>query len=174
MVEEKKDTRDWSVAWKNPFVISWFVILTVVLAVNFFMVSMAIVTAPGLTVEDYYEKGKNINAILEARKRMESLGWKIDVDMPTLVENKKVPIKITITDADDKPFNVNSAIFYYYRNSDKNYDDNIALVSTGEVGVYQGELLLPLKGRWDLIIEILTDEEKFSIGKRIWVKGTDD
>jgi len=35
---KQQDTRDWSVAWKNPFVVGWIVILVVVVTVNFFMV----------------------------------------------------------------------------------------------------------------------------------------
>ncbi|WP_232023459.1 FixH family protein [Thiomicrorhabdus aquaedulcis] len=54
----KKDMRDWSVAWKNPFIIGWAVILTVVLTVNFFMVSMAIVTNPGLVIDDFTNRVK--------------------------------------------------------------------------------------------------------------------
>ncbi len=88
MSEAKQDTRNWSVAWNNPFVIAWFVILIIVLAVNFFMVSMAIVTNPGLVVDDFYEQGKRMDVILAEQRRMEQMGWELDIDLPTIHEGK--------------------------------------------------------------------------------------
>ncbi|WP_173289946.1 FixH family protein [Thiosulfativibrio zosterae] len=171
MAEEKIDTRNWSVAWKNPFVIGWFVILTVVLAVNFFMVSMAIVTAPGLTVEDFYAKGKNINEIIAARKHMENLGWEMKVDLPILVQNKEQAVTVTVLDDKKQPLVVDSAEFYYYRPSNKDYDGQVTLVATSQPGVYTANLNLPLMGKYDFIVEIFAKGEKFNIGRSIMVQS---
>lgn len=168
---EKKDTRDWSVAWKNPFIIAWFVILTIVLAVNFFMVSMAIVTAPGLTVEDYYEKGKNINEVLARRKEMEELGWQLNIDLPILTQNKVNKVTVTIMDKQGKHFDVDSAVFYYYRPSSKDYDGELVLDATSETGVYQNEIKLPLKGKYDLVVEVVKGDQVFNVGRSIMVQA---
>lgn len=170
MSEIKKDERDWSVAWKNPFVISWFVILTIVVSVNFFMVSMAIVTNPGLVIDDFYEKGKNMDKVLAERKRMEQLGWQLKVDMPILSEGKKDTIKLSVVDKENRPLNVDSATLYYYRPSDRKLDGEQVLVSTGNIGEYQADLALNTKGKWDVIMEVTQGDLKFNMGRSIMVQ----
>lgn len=173
VTQEKQDTRDWSVAWKNPFVIAWVGILVTVLAVNFFMVSMAIVTNPGLTVPDYYEKGKNMSAILAKRKHMEELGWQFRIDLPILTQGKPQEVTVTVLDKDERAFNVDTAVLYYYRPSDKSYDGEVVLTSTGQQGEYRGTLALPLKGKYELVMEITKGEETFNLGRAIMVQGKD-
>ncbi len=166
----KKDTRDWSVAWKNPFVIGWFAILIIVLSVNFFMVSMAIVTAPGLTVPDFYEKGKNMAQIIARRKHMEELGWQFDIDLPILKEGKDQEVTVTVLDKDNNAFDVDTAVLYYYRPSNKKYDGELALQSSGQTGEYKGVINLPLKGKYDLVMEITKGNEVFNLGRSIMVQ----
>ncbi len=173
MPKEKKGIVNWNVAWKNPFVIGWFAFLGLVLSVNFFMVSMAIVTAPGLTVEDFYKKGTEISAILEGRRHMEQLGWEVKVDSFSPVKDQVQTIRITVLDENKQAFSVNSAIFYYYRPSDKNYDGELILHPTAEIGVYESEIVFPLKGKYDVIIEIITDTERYKVGRSIMVQDSE-
>jgi len=170
MSENKKDTRDWSVAWKNPFVVGWMVILLVVLAVNFFMVSMAIVTNPGLVVDDFYEQGKRMDVILAEQRRMEKLGWTLDIDMPDLYEGKTESVTLTVLDGNDKPFNVDTAVLYFYRPSDRNLDGSVEFITTGKLGEYKQDFMLPVKGKWDLIMEVNLGDIRYYIGKPIMVK----
>ncbi|MBO1924690.1 MULTISPECIES: FixH family protein [Thiomicrorhabdus] len=170
MPEAKKDQRDWSNVWKNPFVIAWLVILTIVLAVNFFMVSMAIVTNPGLVVDDFYEQGKNMDKILAEQKRMEKLGWQLNIDLPILSEAKSQTVTLNVLDNENKPMDVDSAILYYYRPSDRNLDGEAPLSATTETGVYQVEFSLPLKGKWDVIMEVKKGENTFNVGRSIMVQ----
>ena len=170
MSQVKKDQRDWSVAWKNPFVIGWFAILTIVVGVNFFMVSMAIVTNPGLVIDDFYEKGKNMDKVLAERKRMEEMGWQLKVDLPVLSEGKPDTVKLMVLDKENRPLNVDSAILYYYRPSDRKMDGEQALVATGTEGQYQAELVLNTKGKWDVIMEVRQGELMYNMGRSIMVQ----
>ena len=170
MTDTKKDTRDWSVAWKNPFVIAWVVILLIVLSVNFFMVSMAIVTNPGLVVDDYYEQGKRMDVILAEQKRMETIGWQLDVDMPVLSEGKKATVKLSVLDKTDKPIDVETAILYFYRPADRNLDGMVHMKKVDGVGLYEQELSLPAKGKWDLIMEVTKGDIRINLGRSIMVK----
>jgi nitrogen fixation protein FixH len=170
MSTEKIDTRDWSVPWKNPLVIFWFGIILTVLMVNFFMVSMAITTAPGLVVDDYYERGKNHAAIMAKRQEMEKLGWQLGIDMPILSEGKAETITLEIKDKDNRAFSVDSAILYYYRPSDRNLDGSIELQHLGSPGMYSAEFMLPVKGKWDFILEVVQGDLKYSVGRSIMVQ----
>src|SRR5512143_379962 len=70
-------------AFRNPCVIGWLTLLTVVLAVNITMIVLAFTTGPGLVEKDYYEKGrdleKNIHKQIAARN---ALGWTSNLDVP--------------------------------------------------------------------------------------------
>lgn len=170
MAELKPDTRDWSIAWKNPFVIAWIVILVIVVSVNFFMVSMAIVTNPGLVVDDFYEQGKRMDVILAEQKRMEQIGWELNVDMPILSEGKADTVKLNITDKENNPIDVETAVLYFYRPSDRNLDGKIEMLKSDAVGQYHQEFSLPLKGKWDLIMEVTKGDIKINIGRSIMVQ----
>lgn len=170
MQKQKKDTRDWSVAWKNPLVIFWVGILLTVLMVNFFMVSMAVVTNPGLVIDDFYERGKNHAAVLAERKEMDKMGWQLKVDMPELVEAKPEEISLEVLDKDNKHFDVDSATLYYYRPSDRKLDGSIELVKLDKAGHYSVEFTLPLKGKWDFIVEVVKGDKKYSVGQSFMVK----
>jgi len=170
MSETGHDKRDWSVAWKNPFVISWFVILIVVVSVNFFMVSMALVTNPGLVIEDFYEKGKNMDKTLAARKRMDELGWQLEVSLPNLIEGKTERVTLVVLDKENKPLNVDTAVLYYYRPSDRKLDGEQALTATGGIGEFEADFTLNTKGKWDLIMEVTQGEVVYNIGRSIMVQ----
>lgn len=170
MSEVKKDARDWSVAWKNPFVISWFVILTVVVSVNFFMVSMAIVTNPGLVVEDFYEKGKNMSESLAHQKRMDEMGWQFQVDMPILKEGKTDIVTLKVLDKEGQALPIDTAVLYYYRPSDKKLDGEQVLSPTGSVGEFSSQFTLNTKGKWDLLIEVKQGDLTNRIGRSIMVQ----
>ncbi|MBF6057463.1 MULTISPECIES: FixH family protein [Thiomicrorhabdus] len=168
--DQKQDQRDWSVAWKNPFVIAWVVILSIVLTVNFFMVSMAIVTNPGLVVEDFYEQGKNMDKILAEQKRMDQLGWQLQIDLPILSEGKSEHVTLKVLDKDGQPLAVDKATLFYYRPSDRHLDGKTELTSAGETGIFETEFSLPKKGKWDLIMEVNRGETRFNVGRSIMVQ----
>lgn len=170
MTEAKQDNRDWSVAWKNPFVIAWMVILVIVLAVNFFMVSMAIVTNPGLVIDDYYEQGKRMDVILAEQKRMEKIGWQLNIDLPVMSEGKPVKVNLQVLDKENKPFDVETAVLYFYRPSDRNLDGSVEMIATGEAGQYVQDFALPKKGKWDLIMEVTKGDIRFNLGRSIMVQ----
>lgn len=170
MGQQKVDTRDWSVAWKNPLVVFWFGILLTVVLVNSFMIGMAITTNPGLVIDDFYERGKNHAAIMAQRREMEKMGWQLNVDLPIMSEAKPEKLTLNILDRDGHSFDVDSAILYYYRPSDRNLDGQVALQNAGSVGLYTAEFSLPLKGKWDFILEVEKGEKRFSVGRSIMVQ----
>jgi len=164
------DKRDWSVPWKNPLVIIWFSILITVLCVNFFMVSMAIVTAPGLVIDDFYEKGKNMDKILAAQKKMGEMGWQLEIDLPDLKEGKTAQVTLMVLDKEGEPLNIDTAVLYYYRPSDKDLDGEQELLPTGTLGEFTAEFMLNTKGKWDLIMEVTQGELVYNVGRSIMVQ----
>jgi len=170
MSETKTDTRNWSIAWKNPFVISWFLILVVVLTVNFFMVSMAIVTNPGLVIDDFYEKGKNMSQSLANQKRMDEMGWEFQIEMPDLKEGKTDIVNLKVLDKEGQALQIDSAVLYYYRPSDKDLDGEQVLAPTGNIGEFSSDFTLNTKGKWDLLLEVKQGDITNRIGRSIMVQ----
>ncbi len=170
MSETSTDKRNWSVAWKNPFVIIWFSILIIVVCVNFFMVSMAIVTNPGLVIDDFYEKGKNMDKVLAAQKRMDEMGWQLEVDLPDLKEGRSAKVTLMVSDKEGEPLNIDTAVLYYYRPSDRKLDGQKALAPTDTLGQFETEFVLNTKGKWDLIMEVTQGELVYNIGRSIMVQ----
>ncbi|SFR55231.1 FixH family protein [Thiomicrospira sp. ALE5] len=167
---QKIDKRDWSKPWKNPIVLMWFGVLLAVLMTNFFMVGMAISTAPGLVIDNAYERGQNHAAIMAHRQKMEQMGWQLQVDMPVLTAGKRERVTLNILDRDNQHFDVDSATLYFYRPSDRNLDGEMVFQSSGALGQYQMDFELPVKGKWDLIVEVVKGENHYSIGRSIMVQ----
>jgi len=162
--------KDWSVAWKNPFVLGWVGILIIVVTVNFFMVSMAIVTSTGLTVPDFYEKGKNMAAIVAKRGEMMEMGWQVDLVMPELVQNTNAPLVMNLKNKQGDAFDVDSAVLYYYRITKKD-DGEIVFSPTGKLGEYTAQISLPLKGKYEMVLELLKEDKKYLVSQILSVQG---
>jgi nitrogen fixation protein FixH len=162
-------TKNWSKPWRNPFVIFWFVILITVLAVNFFMVSMAIVTAPGLVNDNPYKHGANYEKTLEARKAQALLAWQLSMTWPEVKVDTPTTLTLTIKDKDGVPIVADRVDLYAYRPADIKDDFMLKFVPTEQAGLYTAQLSVPKHGRWDWIIEVHRGADKSSIAGELFV-----
>jgi nitrogen fixation protein FixH len=165
----QKPAKDWSKPWKNPFIILWLAILVTVLAVNFFMVSMAIVTNPGLVNSNPYKHGVNYDKIIEARKAQALLGWQLSVTWPEVKEGQKATLTLKAMDKAGMPLVANHVEMYLYRPSDIKEDFVSRFKPTAEAGVYTADMTLSKRGRWDWIAEVQVGEDKSSIAGELFV-----
>lgn len=167
--EGGKPVKDWSKPWRNPFVIFWLFILITVLAVNFFMVSMAVVTHPGLVNDNPYKYGQNYEQIIEARKKEAALGWQLDMPWPDVREGAVSRLVLTAKDNQGQPIVADQVEMYVYRPSDVRQDFVLRFVSQGE-GRYVAELTGPLRGNWDWIVEVVRGSDKSSLAGKLFVQ----
>jgi nitrogen fixation protein FixH len=171
--EQKKDqsspVKDWSKPWKNPFVIFWLVILITVLAVNFFMVSMAIVTNPGLVNSNPYKHGVNYEKVIEERKAQEALGWALEVSWSEIKEGKPASVSIRVLDKAGVPLAVEKVAMYVYRPSDMKEDFVVHFKATDKVGIFSAELTAPKRGHWDWVAEAKQGADKTNLGGKVFV-----
>lgn len=161
--------KNWSKPWRNPFVIFWIAILITVLAVNFFMVSMAIVTNPGLVNNNPYKHGVNYDQILAARKAQALLGWQLSLPWPEVKEGQATQITLRAVDAQGQPIVAERVEMYIYRPSDIKDDFVSTFTTTEQLGVYTTELRAMKKGRWDWIAEVQRGNDKTSIAGELFV-----
>ncbi|SIN69333.1 Nitrogen fixation protein FixH [Sulfurivirga caldicuralii] len=167
MTTEKK--RDWSRPLRNPFVIGWLVMLVLVLSVNLFMVNMAIVTNPGLVKTDLDHAEQSVAQIIRMDRKLESLGWHLELNIPLLTQNERVPVEARIATRDGHTIVGDKATLFYYRPADKRFDGQVEMIRNKD-GVFTGSLKLPLKGKWDVVLEIHKGEDTYQLGRSLWVQ----
>ena len=166
---QQKAERNWSRPWKNPFVIGWFVMLILVLSVNLFMVNMAIVTNPGLVKTDLDHAEEHVAEILRRERQLENKGWALDLQIPKLTQNQAQTITARIHTRDGATVVADQATLFYYRPADKNQDGQVALTRQAD-GTFTGTLKLPLKGKWDVVLEIHKGKDLYQLGRSLWVE----
>lgn len=164
-----KVTDTWHKPWRNPFVIFWLAILIIVLIANFFMVSMAIVTSPGMVNASPYKHGANYEAILAERKAEALLGWQLSIAWPELQEGQPNVINLVARDKEGKAIVADSVELYAYRPSDLKEDFVLKLLPVGEAGNYQTRVTMAKKGKWVWIAEVKRGNEKSSISGELMV-----
>ncbi len=167
MTSEK--TRDWSRPLRNPFVIGWLVMLVLVLSVNLFMVNMAIVTNPGLVKTDLDHAERSVAQIIRMDNKLKSLGWHLELNIPLLTQNQPQAVQARIATRDGKTIVGDRATLFYYRPADKHFDGKVELKRDSE-GVFTGTLKLPLKGKWDVVLEVDKDKDTYQLGRSLWVR----
>ena len=166
---EAKPAKTWHKPWKNPFILLWLAILIIVLMVNFFMVSMAIVTNPGMVNASPYKHGANYEAIMAERKAEALLGWQLSIAWPELQEGQSSVINLVARDKEGKAIVADSVELYAYRPSDLKEDFVLRLLPVDEAGNYQTRVTMAKKGKWVWIAEVRRGNEKSSISGELMV-----
>ena len=165
----EKAIKTWHKPWKNPFILFWLAILIIVLIVNFFMVSMAIVTNPGMVNASPYKHGANYEAIMAERKAEALLGWQLSIAWPELREGQPSVINLVARDKEGKAIVADSVELYAYRPSDLKEDFVLKLLPVDEAGNYQTRVTMAKKGKWVWIAEVQRGSEKSSISGELMV-----
>jgi nitrogen fixation protein FixH len=156
---------------RNPWVIGWFGLVIVFLTVNAVFIVLAIVSSPGLVVEDYYEQGrqyeKNAIKMLAMQNRLQ---WDSKLEIPkTVTLNQADTYRFSATDARGLPITDADVKLIAYRPSDANADFTTVLQPIGP-GLYQGALSFPLPGVWDLNVKVQHGEDRLEMVQRLSVQ----
>ncbi len=159
-------------ALSNPWVIGWFGLVIVVLAVNGVMIFLAIDNNPGLVVEDYYERGQDYERhMLERMKR--NPGWLMNIVVPEpLYENEPALFRFVVVDKAGVPVTSEEVQLFAYRPSDARRDFSVPMAAE-EPGRYRAEVGFPLKGVWDVLVSIQGQDDEYHAARRIQVAQRD-
>jgi len=156
--------------WRNPWVISWIALVVVVVLVNITMVVIAITTNPGLVVDDYYERGRHLAEARAAQRLTTPGGWEIRLDLPQPIL-RGVPTSLRVAAVDERgiPVRADDAELFAYRPSDASADFR-AKLETVAPGVASAEVVFPLHGIWELVVQIRAGDRVYDMGRRIAVQ----
>ncbi len=155
-------------AWRNPWVIAWMAIIVVFLVVNALFVIVAVVSSPGLVVENYYEKGrmyeKNALKILAAEKAMQ---WEMHFEVPKeLKVGRPEVFRFSVVDTRGLPIQSAKVNVTAYRPSDAKADF-VTLFEEIAPGLYQADIKFSLPGIWDVNLHITHGEKNYRLTRRI-------
>lgn len=159
-------------ALRNPWVLGWLAMVLIVLGMNAAMVVLAVVTNPGLVVDDYYERGRDFERnILSRHVARSALGWQMNLDVPErLARQRPDTFRLVVADALGRPLSDARVQLFAYRPSDAKADFAVTLPEQG-FGRYQTEIAFPLKGIWDLIVHVEHDGQTSDLPRRVSVKA---
>ena len=156
-------------ALKSPWIRGLIAMMAVIFAANVTMITLAFKSSPGLVVDDYYEKGKNYNKSLEKMAAQKKLGWDARLLLPEKIEvGEKSNYGLIVLDRYKSALSLDKVEIYVFRPSDVKADFSTQMKLNGE-GQYAADLMFPLPGVWDLIVNIIKDNDQFEITKRIFV-----
>lgn len=156
-------------AWKSPWVIAWVALVIAVLGVNGVMVYLAVVTNPGLVVEDFYERGQNYERTVLS-KDARNPGWMLRADIPQeIVAGVPNQIRFFLVDKAGQPVTPESVEFFVYRPSDVTRDFSVVMNEEAP-GRYIAEVSFPLIGVWDTLMAARQGDDEYHVGQRISVR----
>lgn len=152
-------------AWRNPWIITWIVILVTFILVSGFRIFLAVQTNPGLVDENYYERGQSYEKERLSRMARDP-GWKMHIKAPEFVD-VAVPavFDFEVKDKQGAPVTPDAVTFYVYRPSDVKKDFSLPMEKIGE-GRYRIEASFPLLGVWDILVSVQNGEDEYNVPYR--------
>lgn len=145
----KKDTK----VYKSPMMTFMFVLFLSLVIATFWRINTALETHPGLVVDDAYLSGKSYGDTLDAKKVLIKQGWALDLSTPKPVSHL-VPQTYTANSSQhNKTLLGANVMAYFYRPLDPTQDFSVPMLFENDI--YQAQVSLPLKGRWDLVVEVI-------------------
>jgi len=156
--------------WRNPWVLGWLAMVTLVFVINAFMVTQAFVSSPGLVNDEYYDKGKNYRQIIAKREQVAALGWNVSLDKPARPAfDATNTYRIVAVDAAGLPLVAEGVTLFAYRPADEKADFNTPFVEEGP-GRFRADVRFPLKGMWDLVIQVKSGghEHEIPVRTKVW------
>lgn len=130
----------------------------VIFIVNGIFIYNALRTKPGVVTEKAYEKGLKYNDLIKEAKSQPSLNDEIAFEKGQLTWRVKDHKKYSLDDAD--------VYVRLIRPIKEGYDMDVKLAALGN-GVFSAPVTLPLKGRWQVMIEAKWNNQTYKTSQMI-------
>ncbi len=116
------------------------------------MMYIAVNSMSGLETEEPYEKGIAYNETIARARAQEAANLSVSIAADPQPD-KLVRLSVRIRDAKDNPYMEKMVSVLFFRPTKEGFDKKINLKEK-KPGVYRGNIMLPLRGIWDLKLEI--------------------
>jgi len=146
---------------KIPYI--FFAFFAVIILVNIFYIYLSNVTWRGVATEDAYQKGLNYNDTINASKKQNSLGWKVN-EKYQRVSATKGNMLIELLDKNSQVIRDADVQVTFKRPTQEGFDFVVKFNSVD--GVYKSEITFPMKGQWESELLITKGADSFKEVKR--------
>lgn len=114
---------------------------------------------PGVVDKDFQKKEALYNAYLQQAQRQQARGWLVHKGWLGPVQaGKAAQFQVAVNDSAGASVQGAEVHGSFLRPADTRLDISFVLAETGP-GVYQGQVVLPAPGDWDLVLEIRKGDE---------------
>lgn len=139
--------------FKSPMMVSMLTLFLILVGATIYRIFTAIESDPGLVVADAYMSGESYAQTLENKRQLSAQGWTLDLLVPVPAVHNQQQTYQAISAKNSRRYTKAKATAYFYRPLEKQHDFSIPMVANTQ-NAYQVDVALPLKGRWDLVVEI--------------------
>ena len=136
-----------------------------VVAVNATMVSLAVGSFSGLYTAKPRDRGLHYNAVVEAQKSRDALGWRIDAQWRP--ESNR--LEVTAFDAAGQPLSGARIQVELVRPVEKHPPLAVAMAAI-DGGRFAGHVELPARGNWDVDIVVEHAGERYALTRRMFLR----
>ncbi len=149
--------------------------MAVVILVNAIMITFAVRSFSGIETEDQYRKGIAYNEALSGARAQAELGWQGDVAFARMPSGAAVSVpaagmlSVRLTDRAGHPLDGLVITAIAIRPTVEGYDRHLHLKGVGQ-GRYEGALVLPLEGQWDMQVLAVQGRRTFQFTRRLHVR----
>lgn len=142
------------------YFVLFFAVLTVVFAV---FVYIARATHPGLVTDKAYDKGLKYNNVIASAEAQDKLGWASAIS--TGFQDGRAIVTLSLKDKNGKPLEGAQVSLWLIRPVKSGMDVKGEMQPAGK-GSYEGRVVLPARGLWDVRIEAVKGDARHQEYKR--------
>ena len=139
----------------------------VIFAVNGTFMYLAIDSWPGLVSKTPYEDGVNYNQTLTNASQQKALGWQSVVTSKKMNDGRD-HVVIKMLDADNQAI-AGLKMTVIFKRPVQNIDDINSEFNEVFAGQYETDILLPVDGRWTVVVEASNDTTSYRLDHEIMV-----
>ncbi|MBI3901880.1 MAG: FixH family protein [Nitrosomonadales bacterium] len=155
---------------KSPWLRTILAIIVVTVSVNLAFVFYAFWSPPQLVAKDYYEKGQNYFHEEIKREQQAGAAWRLQLLIPPRLDVRQPQtLRLYAMDHQGNPLRSGEATLYAYRpnHAQEDFRQELKLVDDG---TFAAEVAFPLPGKWDLIAQVRSGDQKYDVAQRIDVQ----
>lgn len=136
-----------------------------VVAVNATMIWLAVGSFSGLYTAKPRERGLRYNAIVDAQKSRDALGWHVDAEWQPAANR----LAVAAFDAAGQPLAGARIAVELVRPVEKQQPLAVTMIAV-DVGRFTGEVDLPARGNWDVDIVVERDSARYALTRRMFLR----
>ncbi len=131
---------------------SMLALFLILVGATVYRIITAVETDPGMVVEDAYLSGERYGEVLAAKRKLDEQGWILDFSVPELaLYQKSQTYKVKISQYSQVLKDAKVTIDFERSVGPKN---KFSIPMEFDGSLYIAKVSLPLKGRWNAIVQI--------------------